>query len=146
VIINSFSEFKVTGNSFRNKIDIFFNRKRFGWPIAGDPILINNDENNVYNSNENNDRDNNRNGYQKSQPLNKKRKVFRIKDTGATCDNRNRALIIKNGIERPLFIIGDEFKDINEAPYYRIFKGFKNNRLENKADNQYNKSLFFYIS
>jgi len=30
LIINSFKEFKIIGNNFRNKIDIFFNRKGFG--------------------------------------------------------------------------------------------------------------------
>jgi len=30
LIINSFSEFKITGNNFRGKIDILFNYKGFG--------------------------------------------------------------------------------------------------------------------
>jgi len=30
LIIKSFSEFEITENNFRNKIDIFFNRKKFG--------------------------------------------------------------------------------------------------------------------
>jgi len=29
LIINNFNEFEVTGNNFRDKVDIFFNRKEF---------------------------------------------------------------------------------------------------------------------
>lgn len=84
--------------------------------VAKDSILTHDDKRDGYNSNENHDRDSSRDGYQKSQPSNKRRKVLLSEDTGATYNNRGRASEARNGIRGPPFVVTDKLEDINEAP------------------------------